>query len=298
MSIETVRDLSIRLTVSAGALLALGLALDERATGAQLDPAIKAEVDNVLSALGAGGALDDVSPAALGPMSAEIRTTMLFSTKLLMDPTSGPGWSHTDDALLVAAGEVSAGFPLMWKSSVVPRLDGLAERLEAADGAFLDVGVGIGALSTAMATLWPSLRVVGVDLWRPSLEIARERVRTLGLDARVELREQAIEDLPDVAAFDLIWFTSFFIGEATVRPAIARMHRALRPGGWVLFSTVNPGADPLSTAYVRLRTVIWGGRPWVPGEAEALLEQAGYTQVQTLASPPTALGTTTVGRRP
>jgi hypothetical protein len=45
-------------------------------------------------------------------------------------------------------------------------------------------------------------------------------------------------------------------------------------------------------------TSIWGGRPWTPAEAEALLDQAGYVEVQTLLSPPTALGANSVGRRP
>jgi hypothetical protein len=46
MTIEATRDLATRLIVSTGALAAFGLALEERATGLQLDPAIKAEVDH------------------------------------------------------------------------------------------------------------------------------------------------------------------------------------------------------------------------------------------------------------
>src|SRR5262245_64932225 len=113
---------------------------------------------------------------------------MLLSTKLLMNPTSGPGWSHTEDEILRNTGDVSAAFPLQWKTAIVPRLEGLAERLESCAGAFLDVGVGVGALSITMATLWPSLRVVGIDRWRPSLAIAREREQRLGLGGRIELR--------------------------------------------------------------------------------------------------------------
>jgi 2-polyprenyl-3-methyl-5-hydroxy-6-metoxy-1,4-benzoquinol methylase len=148
------------------------------------------------------------------------------------------------------------------KTAIVPRLEGLAERLESGDGTFLDVGVGVGALSIVMATLWPSLRVVGIDRWRPSLAIARERVQRLGLGPRIELREQAVEDLADSQVFDLVWPPSVFISETLVGPALTRLYRALRPGGWILSPSVNPAADPLTIAYARLRTVLWGGRPW------------------------------------
>jgi SAM-dependent methyltransferase len=298
MTIEATRDLATRLIVSTGALAAFGLALEERATGLQLDPAIKAEVDHTLGALGARDVLDGVDHRVLRPLLAEIRTTMLLSAKLLMKPTSGPGWSHTEDEILQNTGDISAAFPVQWKTAIVPRLEGLAERLESADGTFLDVGVGVGALSIAMTTLWPSLRVVGIDRWRPSLAIARERVQRLGLGTRIELREQAVEDLADSQVFDLVWLPSLFISETVVGPALARLCRTLRPGGWLLFPCVNPAGGPLTIAYARLRTVFWGGRPWTPAEAQALLNQAGYAQVQTLPSPPAVLGAMSVGRRP
>jgi predicted O-methyltransferase YrrM len=158
--------------------------------------------------------------------------------------------------------------------------------------------VGVGALSIAMATLWPSLRIVGIDRWKPSLAIAREHVQRLGLGRRIELREQAVEDLADSQVFDLVWFPSLFISETVVTTALPRLYGALRPGGWILFPNVNPAADPLTIAYARLRTVLFGGRPWTPAEAQALLNQAGYAQVQTLPSPPAVLGTMSVARRP
>ena len=43
MTIEATRDLATRLIVSTGTLAAFGLALEDRATDLQLDPAIKAK---------------------------------------------------------------------------------------------------------------------------------------------------------------------------------------------------------------------------------------------------------------
>ena len=224
---------------------------------------------------------------------------MLVCAKLVMNPTTRPGWSHTEANDLQNTVDISAAFPAQWKTAIVPRHETLAERLESADGTFLDVGVGVGALSIAMATLWPSLRIVGIDRWKPSLAVARERVQRLGLGTRIELRrQQTVEDLADSQVFDLVWLPSVFIGETVVGIALARLYHALRPGGWILFPSVNPAADPLTVAYARLRTVLWGGRPWTPVEAQALLKQAGYAQIQTLPSPPAVLGAMNVARRP
>jgi hypothetical protein len=64
------------------------------------------------------------------------------------------------------------------KQVITPRLPGLSERLEAS-GSFLDVGVGVAGLSIARSRLWPRLRVVGLDLWAPSLVIPREKAMSL-----------------------------------------------------------------------------------------------------------------------
>src|SRR5262245_40357276 len=202
MTIAAVRDLIMRLSVSTGALAALGVALDERVSGAALDPAIKTEIDHLLAALGANEMLDGVDPAELRPILAEIRMTLLQDAKLLLGPTSA-GWTHTEAEILQSTGEASAAFPLMLNRTIAPRLEGLTKRLESPDAAFLDVGVGVGGISIAMAHLWPSLRVVGIDPWRPALALAGENVMMAGLQTRIELREQLAQELVDIQAFDL-----------------------------------------------------------------------------------------------
>jgi len=154
-----------------------------------LDPAIKTEIDHVLVALGAPDLLEGVTAAELTPLLAEIRMTLLLNTQLLLSPAR-TGWTHTEAELLQSIGEVSASFPNALLQTL-PRLEGLAQRLESPDGAVLDVGVGVGAIAIAMARMWPRLRVVGIDPWRPSLAIARDNVQTARVGARIELREQA-----------------------------------------------------------------------------------------------------------
>ena len=146
-----------------------------------------------------------------------------------------------------------------------------------------------------MAHLWPLLRVVGIDPWRPALALARENVMMAGLQTRIELREQLAQELVDVEAFDLAFFPGFFIAEAVIGPALDGVHRALRPGGWILFGTQNPGSDALAASVARLRTILWGGHPRTPSEAEALLNQKGFIHVQPAVS--TSRAAIIVGRR-
>ncbi len=297
MSLASLRELVARLSLSAGTLSVLGAAIDGRTTGKPFDPSIQPHVDAVLDALGGRELLEGLNPVELQSVLAEIRLTMLQGAKLLYEGTRAAGWAYTDPDILQAAGETSAGFASVLKQVIAPSLPGLSERLEAS-GSFLDVGVGVAGLSIAMARLWPALRVVGIDLWAPSLAIAREQVRAAALACRIELRQQAAEDLTDVNAFDLAWIPSAFIPESSIAAIVERVHRALRPGGWLLFAMVSPGSDPLAGSYARLRTTIWGGALLAPAKVQTMLERTGYVAVQMLPAPPSATVAMIAGRRP
>jgi ribosomal protein L11 methylase PrmA len=54
----------------------------------------------------------------------------------------------------------------------VPSLDRLSQGLGSPNGSFLDVGVGTAGLAIAMANLWSSLKIVGIDPWAPSVTLA------------------------------------------------------------------------------------------------------------------------------
>lgn len=298
MTIEAISQLVMRLGASTLALASLGAVLEEKAGGARPDPAIRGEIERLLGTLGVPERLSGVEPAQLGPVIADIRSTLLQGARIFLTPTSDPGWKLADTTTLQSQGEVSARLPHIWNKNVVPRLEGLAARLASDESTFLDVGVGVGALSITMAQLWPSLRVVGIDPWAPALEIARKNVARANLPARIELREQAVQDLSDMQVFDLVWLPSMFIGGTLMRAAVERIYQALRPGGWVLVAAVNQNPDPQVAAYLRLRDVLRGGCSITPGETEALLTDVGYVQVQALGGgAATARASVVVGRR-
>jgi ubiquinone/menaquinone biosynthesis C-methylase UbiE len=297
MTIEAVRELATRLQVACGAYAALGAALDAYANGREIATLVKDEIGRLLAIHATEGILDSVPPDALQPVIAEIRTTLYHGANLAGGQTRAPGWLHTEAEVLRDQGTVSAAFPAMWKQNVIPRLEGLADRLEAG-GAFLDVGVGVAAIAIAMARIWPKVRVVGIDFWQPALAIARENIRTAKLEHRIQLREQPVQELSDSGAFDLVWLPVTFIGTAILHRAVERIWRALRPGGWLLIPCINPSAPPTHSAFVRLRTTLWGGTPLLPTEGEALLKDAEYVEPITLGGALNAFNVMVAGRRP
>jgi SAM-dependent methyltransferase len=297
MSSQALREYVNRHLGSTSILAVLGVVLDAHVTATPLHPALQARIDEVLEALGLAGITEGVSAVELKQILAEIRLNMLLDAKLLLHPTPSSGWAHTETAILQAGGEVSAGFADALTRTIVPRLNGLSQRLGSPDGSFLDVGVGVAGLSIEMALLWPSLSVVGIDPWAPALALARENVRRAGLVDRIQLREQAVEDLSDENAFDLAWLPSAFIPAKAIPTACERACRALRPGGWLLFAMAHPGADPVSASLIRLRTVLWGGYPIAPDQVEKLLSRTGFVDVRTLPSPSGAIVALIAARR-
>ena len=248
---------SPELSVSANALIAVGVALQARAAEIPLDSSLQSRVDEVLDALGAREITSGLGPAEAAPVLAGIRADLLMGAKLISRGLAESGWNHAEADILQSFGDVSGGFLPLLKTNIAPQLDGLLDRLNAPDASFLDVGVGVAALSIAMVRHWPSLRVVGIDPWPPSLAIARQNVRSAGFTTRIELREQAGEYLTDADAFDLGWVPTAFIAERSIPKIVERVGRALRPGGWLLLAIVNPGTDSLAAATARFRTGLW-----------------------------------------
>jgi SAM-dependent methyltransferase len=286
MSVQALREFINRHNASAAGLAALAALLDTKVNGVALERPLEDRLRDLLAALDGGEQLLDVTSDEAKPFLAELRAMHAIESKLLYPSTRAIGWNHTEPELLQAVGDVSAGFVQPLAKAVVPNLSGLSERLAAPTAAFLDVGVGVAGLAIAAARTWPAMRVVGIDPWQPSLAIARENVAREGLSDRIELREQRAEDLPDDRTFDLAWVATNFMPASALRPAAERIHRALRPGGWVLFNATNPAFDPRAGALWRLRMTLFGDGVPASAAAEILLKDAGFAEVRTLPSPP------------
>jgi hypothetical protein len=59
------------------------------------------------------------------------------------------------------------------------------------------------------------------------------------------------------------------------------VHRALRPGGWLIVLTHElPSGDPLAAAARRFRARIWGGGVIDHGELTAILGESGFGAIR------------------
>ena len=133
----------------------------------------------------------------------------------------------------------------------------------------LDFGCGIGDTAAALAARLPGADVLGVDLARPALAHARGAHPTASF--------AHLDELPGLPPFDLCYVNGVFhhIDPSRRGEALATIHRALRPGGYLaLFenNAWNPGARMVMRRIPFDREAT----PMRPGEARKLVTAAGF----------------------
>ncbi len=299
MTADAVRDIASRLSQSFHALAALGLALQSRDMSGPPDPRLRSAIDGVIDSQGWRAALDAIAPGEIPPVLAAIRSDLLIGPKFAAGSSApAPGWTHTEDDLLQSFGEVSAGFPRLFRARFLPQMSGLSERLAMQCASFLDIGTGVAALTIAMARDWPDLRITALEPHPAALALARSNVAAADLDDRVVLHATRGEALEDVAAHDLVWIPSAFIPEPAVPEVIARAARALKPGGWIIYAVVRPGSDSAANALARFRTAFWGGSLIGPEAVADLMAAAGLTEARLTDGPAHSTIGMMVARRP
>jgi protein-L-isoaspartate O-methyltransferase len=267
MSFIDVAGAVSRLQATTDALAALGarLAMGDHNTVA---PEIRSALDEVLAAVGVGD-VADLDPQQRAMMAGLVRTVFAQSADLLDRPTRDIGWSYTDPALLEGQGRASMMMPTL-----------LAGTGELGDvSSFLDIGTGVGLLAVSAARVWPQCTVVGIDVWKPSLDLARRAVTTAGLGDRIEIREQDVLDLDDVDRYDCVWLPSFFFRGDILAAAMPKIVAATSPGGRIVLAHYEPPADPLARTTIRLRTIRDGGSVLDADGAAGVLRDAGCEDV-------------------
>jgi SAM-dependent methyltransferase len=293
MSFDSLMSAAQRLSTSMEALAALGAELRLRREGHFAAPRVRHLLQEVVQG---------IDPKALDGLSAEQETTALaiiegmfgHAIDLLDKPARMPGWSYSDPAVLQAMGLRSRRF--------VSHIEVLAsQQTEVRDalqrpGVLLDVGTGTGWLAIEAARAWPEWRVVGIDRHEPALELARANVAASGMEKRIELRRQSVEQLEDVEAFTIAWLAGPFLPPGVVAAALERCRRALLPGGWLVFGLFLPPSEAFGPALNALQIVRDGGYPWTKAEIEERLRALGFTQIESYSSVPPMLHV--VGRKP
>lgn len=261
-----------RLGAAADALGALGALVRIETEQLAVDP----EVHSLLRAIGSELLGPDVViTREAAPALGLAQTFLAQGAELLRNPGRTGGWDQVDVPLLQGIGRMSMGIVSAVQAAAARRPD-LAARLTG-PARILDVGTGVGWLAVALAQTFSGATVVGIDIFRPALDLARANVAGAALADRVELREQNGRDLAATADFDVIWLPLPFLPPAVVPDLLAAARGALAPGGWLLAGTFAPvGEGRLAELLMDLRTVRSGGHPWTADDLLPLLAAAGY----------------------
>jgi len=128
----------------------------------------------------------------------------------------------------------------------------------------LDVGIGTaGALLRCADTLVDrDLRVTGVDIDETYVARARRRVAAAGLDARVTVRHEPLQEHAG-GPYDAVYFAASFMLFPDPVGALGHARRVLAPQGVVLFTQTfqdrpSPGMDWLKPRLKRFTGIDFG----------------------------------------
>ena len=271
------------LNTSLEALAALAAELRLRSERLSADPRLSSVLHDVVQEI-EPGILEGLDQNQERAAFALIQTSFRQAIDLLENPARAPGWTYEDPVVLESQGQLSRQIVRAVGKIAADRPDlnvGLQQ-----SGVFLDIGTGVGWLAIEAARAWPALRIVGIDLWEPALSLARKNLAASGVGGRVELRLQSVEELDEDAVFTLAWFPGPFIAKATAGPALDRVHRALAPGGWIVFGMYAAAPNELGEALNRFRAIRCGGYHWTPIEAADQLRPLGFERIETLSPSP------------
>ena len=293
MSFESLLAAIQRLSVSMDSIAAIGVQLRLQQQELDGDPRVRALLNDAIRAVDPN-LLENVDANQRAAALALIQVIFRQALDLLENPARPPGWSYTDPDILQSQGQVSR-LIVRGIEALAARRPALSEALRQ-PGAFLDVGTGAGWLALEAARSWPALRVVGIDPWEPALALARKNVAASGVAERVELRLQSVESLQEQTTFSLAWLPGPFIGAEIADRSLERIHRALVPGGWLIFGFNPPLPGPLAEALASVRIVRSGGHPWTSKAVEEQLRAHGFEQIEVYSPAPPILFV--VGRGP
>ncbi|WP_239308705.1 cyclopropane-fatty-acyl-phospholipid synthase family protein [Frankia sp. Cj3] len=291
---EALMSTAVRLGSSLDALAALAAHVRIETENLPADPRVRALLaDIAVELLGEPGGYGGHAAPVVGLARAFVQQ----AAELIENPGRVGSWDQINVPLLQSIGRLSMAIcdAVRTAAGMLPDLN---SRLTAPGADFLDVGTGTGWLAIAMARSYPELRVVGIDIFEPALNLARSNIETERIAGRVEVRRQDVAALDNEAGFDVIWLPMPFLPADIVPAALAAVSGALRPGGWLLAGTFTGLDDRLSSLLTDLRTIRCGGHPWRSDELVPTIAAAGFSDVAEVPRTWPAPARLYVGRRP
>ncbi len=161
-------------------------------------------------------------------------------------------WASEDPETILSFGRASGRGADVIADLLLPQLPAVAATFAAGRASFLDVGVGVGAISIRLVERFPGTRAVGLDVLPDVLNVAKAEVARSGVSESIELRLQSVADLRDRDQYDLAWVPQPFIPQPAFLDGIHNVFRALKPGG----AMILPVAIPVQASeFARARAV-------------------------------------------
>ncbi|WP_382304031.1 class I SAM-dependent methyltransferase [Herbiconiux sp. UC225_62] len=188
-------------------------------------------------------------------------------------------WADLSDEAMIAQGRSSELMAQVILARVAPAYGFLDENTPSR---VLDVGTGIGAIATALATARPSAEVTGIDIAERPLEIARGLLRELdpGIAERIHLRRQDVTDLADAEPYDVVWMPMPFLPDTVAERALNRVTEALRPDGMLVLGTNSDVHDERVKVTNDWLASLTGGGTLTTSAIEQDLARRGYTGIR------------------
>lgn len=149
---------------------------------------------------------------------------------------------------------MTLGIDKIWRNKAVKMLQRRLRHLPAP--AFLDVATGTGDLAILLAKKFPESTVAGIDLSEGMVAVGRDKVRTAGLEGRVDLCIGDCLSLPmESDRFDCVTVAYGVRNFERLAQGYREMLRVLRPGGVLcvieLSTPASPWVRPFYNFYTR-----------------------------------------------
>ena len=246
---------------------------------------------------------DDTFRLALSePMYRDPEAVMhsgLYSLRRALSHASNQalGWANEDSETIVAFGRVTGRGGDVIADELLPQLPAIESAFREGRATFLDVGVGVAAISIRLVERLPGTRAVGLDVLPRVIELAQAEIARSGLSDSIELRLQSIADLDDQNRYDLAWVPQGFIPRDAFLDGVRNVFRALKPGGALLVPVaLHPEPPEFARARFMHSAHLVGGSAITPSELVELLHAAGFSDLTEHPTGPQVLMTATKPR--
>ena len=170
---------------------------------------------------------------------------------------AGPLPLSEADALVIArssGGNSTRITRALFDQLFVPKLPELAEVVRTER--WLDVGCGVAGSTLTLAGLFPELKAVALELVPMVAAETRRRAEAQGVADRVDIRTTDVRDFDEQDAFGGAFWAQPFFPEATRAVALARILRALRPGGLLFLQEMEPVPDEAARPAYTMRRLL------------------------------------------